>query len=58
LVGGRDAEILYAGPAPTLIAGMMQINIRVPDGVPSGAVALLILSGDNPSQPGVNLAVR
>jgi uncharacterized protein (TIGR03437 family) len=36
----------------------MQINIRVPDGAPAGNATLLVISGDNPSQPGVTLAVR
>lgn len=28
---GTPAEILYAGPAPGLIAGSLQINARVPN---------------------------
>jgi uncharacterized protein (TIGR03437 family) len=58
LVAGQEATVLYAGPAPGLIAGLMQINIRVPDGAPAGNATLLVISGDNPSQPGVTLAVR
>jgi uncharacterized protein (TIGR03437 family) len=58
LVGGLPAEILYAGPAPGLIAGLMQINIRIPDSVGSGQLPLLIVAGDNPSQLGVTLAVQ
>jgi uncharacterized protein (TIGR03437 family) len=37
-------EILYAGPAPGQVAGMMQINFRVPD-VPTYAYNLLLGSG-------------
>jgi uncharacterized protein (TIGR03437 family) len=29
--GGGTAEILYAGPAPGIVAGVLQINVRVPD---------------------------
>jgi uncharacterized protein (TIGR03437 family) len=58
LVGGLPADVLYAGPAPGLIAGLMQINIRVPDGAGSGQLPLLIVAGDNPSQLNVTLAVK
>ena len=34
-IAGRSAEILYAGPAPTLV-GVAQINARIPADVPSG----------------------
>jgi uncharacterized protein (TIGR03437 family) len=29
-IGGVTAEVLYAGPAPGLVAGVLQINARVP----------------------------
>jgi hypothetical protein len=58
LVGGADAQILYAGPAPGLVAGLTQINLRIPTGAPSGLASLLVLAGDNASQPGVSLAVQ
>jgi uncharacterized protein (TIGR03437 family) len=29
-IGGVDAEVLYAGAAPTLISGFFQVNVRVP----------------------------
>jgi uncharacterized protein (TIGR03437 family) len=57
-VGGAAADVLYAGPAPGQIAGLMQINIRVPQSISTGLVALLVIAGDNPSQPGVTLAVQ
>jgi uncharacterized protein (TIGR03437 family) len=33
-VNGTDAEILYAGSAPTIISGVFQINFRVPANLP------------------------
>jgi uncharacterized protein (TIGR03437 family) len=54
-VGGVDAVVQYAGPAPGLIAGAVQINIQVPDTVPSGSAALLVVADGNPSQPGVTI---
>ncbi len=58
LVGGQPAPVLYGGPAPGQIAGLMQINIRVPDSVAPGQAALLVVAGENPSQVGVALAIR
>ena len=31
LIGGEDVEILYAGAAPGLVAGVIQVNARVPE---------------------------
>jgi uncharacterized protein (TIGR03437 family) len=58
LVGGREMEVLYAGPAPGLIAGLMQINIRLSTALSTGELPLLVVSDENPSQPGVTIAVR
>jgi len=58
-IDGIDAEVLYAGAAPTLVAGVMQVNVRLPPGVRSGdAVPVLIKVGEATSSPGVTLAVR
>ena len=35
-VGGAPAEILYAGPAPGIVAGVLQLNVRVPDALCHG----------------------
>ncbi len=29
-IGGVDAEVLYAGAAPGLISGLLQVNVRIP----------------------------
>ncbi len=29
-IGGVTADVLYAGPAPGLVAGVLQINVRIP----------------------------
>jgi uncharacterized protein (TIGR03437 family) len=58
LVGGQEAPLLYAGPAPGMISGVTQINIRVPDTAASGLNSILIVAGDNSSQPGVTIAVK
>jgi uncharacterized protein (TIGR03437 family) len=58
-IGGRPAEVLYAGGAPGLVAGVIQVNARVPaDLAASGEVPVVLQVGGAASQPGVTLAVR
>jgi uncharacterized protein (TIGR03437 family) len=33
-IDGLDAEVLYAGTAPYMVAGVMQVNVRIPVNVP------------------------
>jgi uncharacterized protein (TIGR03437 family) len=35
-VGGGTADVLYAGSAPGLIAGIFQVNVRLPQSTPAG----------------------
>jgi uncharacterized protein (TIGR03437 family) len=57
-IGGIPAEVLYAGAAPTLVAGVMQINVRIPANSPSGDNALDVVVGGVHSQRGVTVAVK
>jgi uncharacterized protein (TIGR03437 family) len=58
-VGGRPAEVLYAGAAPGLVAGVMQINARIPDDAPTGdGVMVVVDAGEIPGARWVTLAVR
>jgi uncharacterized protein (TIGR03437 family) len=36
LIDGQPAEILYAGAAPAMVPGFVQVNVRIPDTVTSG----------------------
>jgi uncharacterized protein (TIGR03437 family) len=56
-LGGVAAEVRYAGGAPGLIAGVMQVNVVVPDGL-AGAVPVVLTVGGVASQGGVTAAVR
>jgi uncharacterized protein (TIGR03437 family) len=56
-IGGRRAEVLYAGPAPGLVAGVMQINARVPESALGGIQSVQITVGNATSPPGVVLAI-
>jgi trimeric autotransporter adhesin len=58
-VGGQEAEIVYAGDAPNAVAGLIQVNFRVPANAPIGDAVPLVLSiGDSRSPDGVTMAIR
>lgn len=57
-IGGQPADLLYAGSAPDLIAGVLQVNVRVPDTAGHGTVPLVLKVGQNSSQAGVSMAVQ
>ncbi len=58
-VGGMGAEVLYAGEAPGLIQGIVQVNARIPANAPVGpAVEIGLEVGDVRSPAGVTLAIR
>ncbi len=57
-VAGRPAEILYAGAAPQLVAGVFQINFRVPEDAPTGVVPLTITVGPHRTSPRLRLYVK
>lgn len=58
MIDGIDAELIYAGAAPGLVAGVMQMNVRIPDGARSGPVPVFLRVGQFLSQTGVTVAVR
>jgi len=57
-IGGLPATVVYAGAAPYNMAGLIQVNVRVPQNVPSGNVPVKVTIGNSVSQDGVTLAVR
>jgi uncharacterized protein (TIGR03437 family) len=57
-VNGREAEVVYAGSAPTQVSGMFQVNLRIPADTPSGVVPVEIQVGNTPSQPGLTIVVQ
>ncbi len=57
-IGGITAPVTYAGAAPTLVSGLIQVNVQVPAGVTVGnAVPVAVSVGGIPAQTGVTLAV-
>ena len=58
-IGGTDATVVYAGAAPGMATGLIQVNAQVPDGVtPGPSVPVTIKVGNAASQPGITLAVK
>ncbi len=57
IIDGKAAELLYAGAAPGIVAGLMQINARIPANAQAGAVSVLVTIGSSTSQVGVTVAV-
>ena len=58
-IGGQDAKVVYAGAAPGLIAGVVQINATIPANAPSGpAVPIVLRVGTVGSQAGVTVAIQ
>jgi uncharacterized protein (TIGR03437 family) len=58
---GNNAEVLYAGSAPGIVAGVLQINVRVPDvlchGFPDCFInpdAIQVYVGLGEPEPGTN----
>jgi uncharacterized protein (TIGR03437 family) len=57
-VGGRAAQVLYAGSAPGFVAGAFQVNVQLPADVASGNQAVVLTVGGASSQANVTLAVQ
>ena len=58
-VGGKPAEIVFAGAAPHTVAGLLQVNFRIPPDVAPGDAAPLVLTvGEARSVEGVTMAIR
>jgi len=58
-VGGVSTPVQYAGGVPGLVAGVLQVNIKIPQGVaPGSAVPITIQVGGQNSQTGVTLAIK
>jgi uncharacterized protein (TIGR03437 family) len=57
-MGGIEAEVLYAGGAPGLVSGVLQVNARIPDSLAAtGEVPLVLSIGNSSSQTGVTVFV-
>ena len=57
-INGQPALYTYAGEAPGMVAGVMQLNVQIPGNAPSGALSIQVSAGGNMSQSGVTVAVQ
>jgi uncharacterized protein (TIGR03437 family) len=58
-IGGRLAETLYAGAAPGLVTGLLQINVWVPADAPTGdGVPVSIQVGSAASPDGTTISIN
>ena len=46
-IGGKPAQLQYEGEAPGAIAGLLQVNAFVPDGLASGPQTVVLTVGNN-----------
>jgi uncharacterized protein (TIGR03437 family) len=44
---GKEGRVLYAGAAPGLVAGALQINVQIPDDAPTGNVPVVFCVDGN-----------
>ena len=57
-VGGLNGRVTYAGGAPGLPAGVLQVNVQLPAGVASGPVPVVLKVGVANSLPGVTVMLQ
>jgi len=54
-----DAIVTYAGAAPGLVAGVLQVNVVVPNGAPSGgAIPIVLVTAGVSSRFDLTIAVQ
>jgi uncharacterized protein (TIGR03437 family) len=58
LINGQPALWTYAGEAPGLAAGLLQLNVQIPSNAQSGNLSITVSIGSNISQNGVTVSVR
>jgi len=56
-IGGVPATVVYAGPAPGEVNGVLQVNLTIPSGL-TGAQPVIITAGNVSSQNGITVAVK
>lgn len=57
-VSGRPAQVLYAGAAPGLVSGVLQVNLLLPSDIPHGIVAVSLKGGASESQPNLMVSTE
>jgi uncharacterized protein (TIGR03437 family) len=55
-IGGQAAQVTYAGAAPLMPIGVLQVNVKVPAGISGNAPVMVDIGGN--LAPAISLAVR
>jgi uncharacterized protein (TIGR03437 family) len=58
LIGGVPALVEFAGEAPGVVSGVLQVNVQIPANTPTGDVPISVSVGTSSSQPGVTVSVQ
>jgi uncharacterized protein (TIGR03437 family) len=58
LIDGQPASLAFYGEAPGLVSGVLQMNVQIPDNVPTGNLPLQVVIGNASSQSGVTISVQ
>jgi uncharacterized protein (TIGR03437 family) len=58
LANSQQCEVSYAGAAPLLISGALQVNAKLPPGLPAGKVELTLIVGEVRSQRQITIQVE
>ena len=58
LLNGKAVEVQYEGAAPDMVRGIFQINIKIPEAIEPGDVAIVLRAGSYISPTLVTLSVR
>jgi uncharacterized protein (TIGR03437 family) len=58
LINGQPALYTYAGEAPGMVAGVMQLNVQIPANAPSGPLSIQVSIGGTMSQSGITVSVQ
>ncbi|MDE3197233.1 MAG: IPT/TIG domain-containing protein [Acidobacteriota bacterium] len=57
-MNGVPATVTYAGAAPTLVAGVMQVNLQIPTGLPTSSAIPVVIDVGGAFAPAVTVAVK
>jgi uncharacterized protein (TIGR03437 family) len=56
--GVQATSYPFIGELPNVVAGVLQVNVVIPAGAPTGNVPLSVAVGSNISQPGLTISVK
>ena len=59
MIAGVAADVQFEGLAPNAVSGLLQVNVTIPRGAPSGpAVLIMFQASDWQSPTGATIAVQ